>query len=1032
MKNLCSPSLLIITCLFLSTTITAQVANDDCFGAQALGTLGVPAACPSGLGAVSTFNGLTNVNSISEQPYTTLINCQPSGVIPMASPATDVWYSFVNNGNAINITINGNIQNPNLGLYTGNCNGLIGRGCAYGGGGALAVTFDQMVVGQTYYLQISGGDVLDQGSFTMTLQNTNSCVDCLLSSSLTVNPPPNAYGNYTGGTPVTFCYTITQWEQENTNWLHGVVPSFGAGWNLATLGNFQAAATCDGSTGVWDWFTNVNTPDGNVNGFFFDGDLIQEIIPDGDPTNNFGDNCQGTVNWTFCWTITTQTCPPGVNGADLGVTVDTYGDGETGNWTNVACTNDPVYQFISTLACCTPPVMADVDVLCFGNSTGTATATGQGAGPFDYVWTNAANVVIQTTNNQVGPNTVSNLAVGTYTVTVTDQSNGCVTTGTVTITQPTQLQTVIASTGATCNQSNGTATVTPQGGVGPYDFVWTDASNLIIQTANNQPGANTANNLAAGNYNITVTDNNGCTATVAVNVQGVPGNLQGVVAGTNATCSTLCDGSATVTLNGGTANYNYVWTDAGGAVVANSLNSASATNTANALCVGTYTVTFTDANNCSSSLNVVIGSPPAVTAVVPAATICLGQNTTLTATPGGGSGAGYTYAWTPAGTGNTQSVTVTPVVTTVYTVTVTDGNNCASLPVNVTVTVTPALNVNLITAPAVICVGENSTLTAIAGGGNGGPYSYAWTPAGTGGNSPTVAVNPATSTNYTVTVSDGCTTPSATAQTTITVNPLPVVTFTGLPLAGCVPLTVNFTNTTAGSVDCLWDFGNGNTSTSCGPQVTEIFTTANCFDISLTVTDNNGCPGTLTQPAYVCGFENVNVNFYATPQPTDIFEPTITFTDLSSGMPTSWDWTFGPFGTSNVQNPIFDFPPESPGCYDVILTANNVNNCPDTDTIRVCVNPNFSIYFPNAFTPNSDSYNNRFNGKGEGIIAYDMWIFDRWGNMVFHSTGLNDPWDGRMEGRNEICLDDVYVWKAKVIDIFNREHEYLGHVTLIR
>jgi gliding motility-associated-like protein len=176
----------------------------------------------------------------------------------------------------------------------------------------------------------------------------------------------------------------------------------------------------------------------------------------------------------------------------------------------------------------------------------------------------------------------------------------------------------------------------------------------------------------------------------------------------------------------------------------------------------------------------------------------------------------------------------------------------------------------------------------------------------------------------------------------------------------------------------------------------------------------------------------VNVNFYATPQPTDIFEPTITFTDLSSGTPTSWDWTFGPFGTSNVQNPIFDFPPESPGCYDVILTANNANNCPDTDTIRVCINPNFSIYFPNAFTPNSDSYNNRFNAKGEGILSYDMWIFDRWGNMVFHSTGLNDPWDGRMEGRDEICLDDVYVWKAKVIDIFNREHEYFGHVTLIR
>jgi gliding motility-associated-like protein len=329
-------------------------------------------------------------------------------------------------------------------------------------------------------------------------------------------------------------------------------------------------------------------------------------------------------------------------------------------------------------------------------------------------------------------------------------------------------------------------------------------------------------------------------------------------------------------------------------------------------------------------------------------------------------------------------------------------------------------------------VGDISTLTAIAGGGNGGPYTYTWTPAGTGGNTPTVAVSPLVQTNYTVTVSDGCTTPSATAQTTITVNPLPVVTFSGQPLSGCAPLTVDFNNTTANSVDCLWDFGNGNTSTSCGPQVTEIFITDNCFDISLTVTDANGCSSTLVQPAYVCAFENVNVNFYASPQPTDIFEPTIEFTDNSSGNPNQWDWTFGPFGTSNSQNPIFNFPPETPGCYDVILTANNVNNCPDTDTIVVCINPNFSIYFPNAFTPNGDPYNNRFNAKGEGVVNFDMWIYDRWGNMVFHSTGLNDPWDGRMEGRDEICLDDVYVWKAKVIDIFNREHEYLGHVTLIR
>ncbi|UPT65251.1 MAG: hypothetical protein M0D57_11805 [Sphingobacteriales bacterium JAD_PAG50586_3] len=99
MKKLYSLSIAIAACLVLSLTARAQLANDDCFGAQPLGALATPLACPSGLGTTSVFNGLTNVNSISEQPYTTLINCQPSGNTPMASPATDVWYTFVNNGN---------------------------------------------------------------------------------------------------------------------------------------------------------------------------------------------------------------------------------------------------------------------------------------------------------------------------------------------------------------------------------------------------------------------------------------------------------------------------------------------------------------------------------------------------------------------------------------------------------------------------------------------------------------------------------------------------------------------------------------------------------------------------------------------------------------------------------------------------------------------------------------------------------------------------------------------------------------------
>jgi len=1014
---------LLTLCIFLvGTQVFAQVANDDCFGATPLGTLGTPLPCPSGIGAVSTFNNLTNVNSVTESPYTTLINCLPSNT-PMASPATDVWYSFVNSGNEINITINGNIVNPNIAIYQGTCGGLIGRGCAQGSAGSLTVTFDQMVPGVTYYIQISGGNPADQGSFNMTLQNVNNCNDCLVQSNLTVNPAP-VNGTYQGGTTVTFCYTITGWDQQNTNWLHAVIPTFGSGWDMSTLTGLTGATTCDGGPGIWSWFNNVNTPNGNgiLSGFFFDGDIVQGG-PNGNPTDNFGDNCFGTVNWTFCWTITAKDCPPGQTGDDLGIIIETYGDGETGNWTNIACVSDPVYQFSATLSCCSPPQMLQTNVSCFGGNNGSATATAVGTGPYDYVWTDATNATIHTDIGVTTPSLATGLVAGTYTVTVTDNNNGCVTTSTVTITQPTQLQILISSTPAACSQANGTATATPQGGVGPYDFVWTDQASTVLQTANNVAGANTLSGLAQGTYNVVVTDANGCLSNVSIIVQGAPGNVTSSMASTPETCAGDCDGTATVTVSGGTGPYTYSWS-------ANAANQT--TPTASNLCPGTYTVTYTDANLCSDTAQVTIVGPPAVTALASAAptTICIGQSSTLNCAAGGGSGSGYTYAWTPVGTGNVQSPSVTPATTTTYAVVVTDGNGCSSPPSQVTVTVSQPLTAALIANPSPICQGANATLTATPGGGNGGPYTYTWLPAGTAGNTATAVITPTVTTTYTVTVDDGCTTPVATATVTVVVNPNPVPSFVGSPVSGCAPLCVSFTTPNNPTwVTCGWLYGDGGNGTgNCNP--TYCYNTPGTYDVTLTVIDANGCTGTTVMPAYINVYQNVIADFTASPQPTTIFNTNLTFTDQSTGNPTSWTWYFGTLDSSQVQNPTYDFPSDVAACYDVILVADNAYNCPGTDTLEVCIDPEFTVFFPNAFTPNQDNTNDGFIGVGEGILKYEMWIFDRWGNMIYYTDDITKPWDGTIQGQP--CQIDVYVWKANVVDVFNKKHKFIGHVSLIR
>lgn len=1012
----------LVAAAICSGKLSAQVANDDCFGATPLGTLGTPAPCPSGIGAVSTFSNLTNVNSVTEMPYTTLINCQPANN-PMASPATDVWYSFVNSGNEINITINGGITTPNIAIYQGACNGLIGRGCAIGAAGSLTANFDQMVPGNTYYIQVSGGSPADQGVFTMTLQNVNNCNDCLIQSNLTVNPTPTN-GTYQGGTTVTFCYTITQWDQQNTNWLHAVIPTFGNGWDLTTLTNLVPAATCDGGPGIWAWFSNVACPNGNgiQTGFFFDGDIVQGP-PNGDPTDNFGDNCNGVVSWTFCWTITAKTCPPGQTGDDLGIIIDTYGDGETGNWTNIACVNDPVYQFNASLSCCAPPQLVVNNVTCFGGNNGSATATAVGVGPFDFTWTDATSTIVQQDIGISSPSTATGLAAGTYTVTVTDNNDGCVTTSTITITEPPQLQVLISSTPASCSQNNGSATATPQGGVGPYDFVWSDATPTVIQTANNVAGANTVSNLAQGTYNVVVTDANGCLSNVSVTVQGAPGGLVGQMTSTDETCNGDCDGTATVTVNGGTAPYGYQW----------SANAASqVTQTASNLCPGTYTVVFTDVNQCADSMTVTITGPPAVTAVASAnpVTICQGQSSTLNCVAGGGSGSGYTYSWLPAGTGNVQNPVVTPTTNTTYSVTVNDGNGCPSPQSMVTVFVNPPLSVNLTANPSPICEGSPASLNATPGGGNGGPYTISWLPVGTGGNTPNVTVTPTVTTTYTVTVDDGCTTPLATATVTVVVNPNPVPSFVGNPLAGCAPLCVTFTTPNNPTwVTCSWLYGDGgNSSGNCNP--TYCYNTPGTYDVSMSVTDANGCTGTVLMPAYVNVYEAVIANFTASPQPTTIFNTTIQFTDLSSGNPVTWSWDFGGLDSSSDQNPVYSFPNDQAGCYDVVLTADNAYNCPDDTTIEICIDPEFTIFFPNAFTPTDDGLNDGFIGIGEGIKKYEMWVFDRWGNMIYYTDDINKPWDGTIQGRP--CQIDVYVWKAVVLDVFDKKHKYIGHVSLIR
>jgi hypothetical protein len=408
---------------FITLSGYSQVTNDDCSSAQNIGVLPTPSNCPIGVGNSINVNG-TSIGGTTPNPYTYLINCQTGGDQP--APAIDVWYSFVASGNILTIDItpgsSPSLSSPSITMWSGvNCNSLSGFGCDNDGTnfGNNTAIFEPLTLGQTYYIQISGDNPTDVGNFNMEISNSNDCSDCLQNSNLTINPPP-INGTYTPNTTVTFCYTVTEFTQVSVNWLHGVIPTFGSGWDLSTL----TPISSPNQNGNYGWYW-INGPLGE--GWWVDIDPNGPVGPNGDPTDNFGfSNINGVGNWTWCWEITTSSdCS---TSTDLGMNVNTTADGETGSWTSIACQNDSEYPFLSFLNCCTTSI-SGVNPTCFDGNDGEATTTPNGIPPFDYSWDTTP---IQTTS------TATNLVAGTYTVTVTDDT-GCVSTATVNITNPTQI-----------------------------------------------------------------------------------------------------------------------------------------------------------------------------------------------------------------------------------------------------------------------------------------------------------------------------------------------------------------------------------------------------------------------------------------------------------------------------------------------------------------------------------------------------------------------------------------------------------------
>ncbi|PSR01499.1 MAG: hypothetical protein BRD50_08695 [Bacteroidetes bacterium SW_11_45_7] len=349
-----------------------------------------------------------------------------------------------------------------------------------------------------------------------------------------------------------------------------------------------------------------------------------------------------------------------------------------------------------------PPVLTSqmtdsTNASCNGdcNGSGTVTPTG-GTPPYSFTWDNGETDSI-----------ADSLCAGLHKVTITD-TNSCTTTDSVTITEPPVLTVSVTDTSnLSCyGDSNGTATVTPAGGTPGYDYAWSGGDN---------PNDSVNTGIPAGQFEVTVTDTNGCNATDTFPITEPPQLTLSFTDTTNVSCNGGSDGAATVTPSGGTSPYSFNWGSGTGNSPSDSANDG--------LAAGTYPVTVTDDNSCTAVDSITITEPPVLQAsMVDSGNItCNGACDGSAAVAPSGGTPGYSYNWS---NGSTDS-TISGVCPGAYSVTTKDANGCQDS-AQVTITEPPVLAATIVDTTHLLCYEECNGSASLGVTGGTYPYSFNW------------------------------------------------------------------------------------------------------------------------------------------------------------------------------------------------------------------------------------------------------------------------------------------------------------------
>lgn len=702
-------------------------------------------------------------------------------------------------------------------------------------------------------------------------------------------------------------------------------------------------------------------------------------------TNNATSISGNQPTYSYTWVApATGTIVSGQSSATLnilGTGVYTLNATNPANGCNITTTVIPT----TNTAAITPTISNNPVVTC---ANATVTLNGLPGSGVTYTWSGPA--VVGSPNNA----NANVSAGGIYTLAVTNTTNGCVGTRTISIatsTLPPSTPTisptnVMLACPAQTALITGTAT-----GAASYSWIPPAGGSILSGGAT---GTAQVTSSTPGIFTVVATGTNGCPSTETVLVS--PNTNAPTFSLSNPNPSITCASatpSITVNITSTVAITSYSWGPAGG--ISGPTNTTSATFTA----AGSYTVIITAANGCISTGVVNVGtatiSPSIVAGTGTASPLSCTNSLTVidpSITP---SSPNYTYTWSGpsiVGSPNNSSVTVNGPGT--YTLAITDTlTGCTSAAITVTVTgnnAVPSINASSSSSLGIGCSPSTSTIQLTATSTSTNSVTFLWSTAVAGS-----VITVSSAGIYTVVVTDpttGCSNAATVAVSSASTAPGFSLTSAGnLPCGTGATLQLNATSSSTNAVTYAWagtSIISGSNSASAivnGPGVYTVVAT----DVL------TGCTGTSTLavlPSTVLAGFSTNTT---TGQPP----LTIAFTNTSLGAST-YSWVSFSGGSSNPSftngsvststNPEISF--NQSGTYTVILTSFN-GICSDTAMVIIKVGEELTI--PEIFTPNGDGKNDPFYIPGlDAFPKNSLKIYNRWGNIVYEAAPYNNDWNG--------------------------------------